>query len=164
MAQKTAHDSETPAHGQQVIVGCAFIYRLVDGRPQVFLAKRADTKKFYPGVYEVPGGHIDFGEDIVDGVKREVREEIGKDIVVGDPFSVFTYLNEVKGAHAIEVAYFAQFDDDDNIVLNPEDHSAYGWFYEDQDDEYLVNRSADDPEKAVIARGFRLLAGQPLNF
>ena len=162
---KVQHDSETPAHGQQVIVGCALMYRFVSGRPQIFLAKRADTKKFYPGVYEIPGGHIDFGEDIVAGVKREVHEELGKNIRVGDPFSVFTYLNEVKGAHTIEVAYFAQFEGgDDDIKLEPEDHSAYGWFFEDQAEEYFVNRSADDPERAVIVRGFRLLSGDPLKF
>src|SRR3954471_19845132 len=95
--QKVQHDSETAAHGQQVMVVCAFIHHNFDGVEKVYLPQRAVTKKFYPGVYEVPGGHVDFGEDIVEALKREVREELGKDITVGDPFSVFTYLNEVKG-------------------------------------------------------------------
>jgi len=161
---KTQHDSETAAHGQQVIVACAFIHHNFDGVEKVFLAQRAATKKFFPGVYEVPGGHIDFGEDIVAGLKREVREELGKDIAVGDPFSVFTYLNEVKGAHSIEVCYFAQFVGGlDDIQLHPDDHSAAGWFAADESDTFFVNRSSDDPERAAIERGFALLAGQSLH-
>ncbi len=161
---KVSHDSETPAAGRQVIVACAFIHHNFDGVEKVFLARRAPTKKFYPGVYEIPGGHIDFGEDIVDGLKREVREEMGKDIDVGDPFSVFTYMNEVKGAHAIEVAFFARFIGRlDDIKLNVEDHSVWGWFAEDERDAYLVNRKPGDPEPGVVRRGFAILKGEKLH-
>ena len=164
-AQKTQHDSETPAHGQQVMVACAFIHHNFDGVEKVYLAQRATTKKFYPGVFEVPGGHIDFGEDIVVGLKREVREELGKDIVVGDAFHVFTYMNEVKGAHSVEVCYFAEFvGSTDDVQLHPEDHMDGRWFSADQFDEYRVNRTDDDVELSVIQRGFELLAGKPLRF
>ncbi len=96
MEHKISHDSETPAHGQQVITVCAFIHHDFDGTRKVFLPKRAETKKFLPGVYELPGGHIDYGEDIIAGLKREIMEEMGIKIRVGDPFAAFTYLNEIK--------------------------------------------------------------------
>lgn len=159
---KISHDSETPAHGQQVIVACAFIHHDFDGVTKVFLPKRASTKKFYPNVCEFPGGHIDFGEDIIEGLKREVREELGKGIIVGDPFSVLTYMNEIKGAQCFEIAYFAQFEGRiEDIRLNPEDHSEGQWFAEDEEETYLVNRTLDDPQPAVIRRGFALLRGGP---
>ena len=82
----TSHDSETLADGQQVITACAFIHRQIDGVEKVFLPKRADTKKFLPSVYELPGGHIDFGEDPITGLKREIDEEFGMEVEVGDPF------------------------------------------------------------------------------
>jgi 8-oxo-dGTP pyrophosphatase MutT (NUDIX family) len=59
---KAIHDSAIPTPGQQVITACAFIHQKVDGVDKVFMARRADTKKFMPGIYELPGGHIDFGE------------------------------------------------------------------------------------------------------
>lgn len=162
---KLVHDSETPAVGQQVIVACAFIHHNFDGVEKVFLAQRATTKKFFPGVYEIAGGHIDFGEDIVAGLKREVREELGKEIAVGDPFSVFTYMNEVKGAHAVEIAYFAEFVGElDDAHINPDDHMAAGWFSEDEFDTFTVNRAPDDPEIKVMRRAFALLRGEPLKF
>lgn len=160
---KVSHDSETPAHGQQVLTAVAFIHHDFDGTPKVFLPQRASTKKFLPGVYELPGGHIDFGEDMVDGLKREISEEIGKEISVGDPFAVFTYTNHVKGSHSIEVAYFARFTGDiEGIRLHPDDHAGYRWVAEDEIDA-LPNRTADDPESAVLKRGFALLRGEKLH-
>src|SRR4051812_35084962 len=102
-----SHDSETPAQGQQVITACALIHHNFDGVTKVFLPKRADTKKFLPGVYEIPGGHIDFGENIIEGLKREVREELEVDVAIGDPFAVFDYTNPIKGSHSVEIIYFA---------------------------------------------------------
>lgn len=160
---KTIHDSETPAIGRQVIVACAFIHHTFDGIEKVFLAQRAMSKKFFPGVYELPGGHIDFGEDIIAGLKREVKEELGKDIIVGDPFSVFTYMNEVKGAHSIEICYFAQFEGElDDAKLEPADHMGYGWFTADEEPAFAVNREPGDKELDVIRRGFALLKGGSL--
>lgn len=162
---KTIHDSETPASGKQVIVACVFIHHNFNGVEKVFLAQRALTKKFFPGVYELPGGHIDFGEDIVAGLKREVREELGKDITVGDPFSVFTYMNDVKGAHSIEVCYFAQFFGElDDVQLEPADHMGGGWFAENEEHVFSVNRESGDKEIDVMRRGFALLKGNGLRF
>lgn len=119
--------------GEQVFTACAFIHHNFDGVERVFLAKRAETKKFLPGEYEIPGGHIEYGEDIVEGLKREVFEELGMNIRVGDPYAVFTYVNEVKKSHSIEVIYFAEFvEPTENIKINQEDHSEFGWFAEDE--------------------------------
>src|SRR5476651_1743539 len=107
-----SHDSETPAQGQQVITACAFIHHNFKGVEKVFLPKRATTKKFLPNVYELPGGHIDFGENPVDGLKREIDEEFSMKVMIGDPFYVFTYTNNIKGSHSIEVVYFAKFIDE----------------------------------------------------
>lgn len=160
MQKKTSHDSETPAHGQQVITACAFIHRDFDGVQKVFLPKRAETKKFLPGVFELPGGHIDFGEDIVEGLKREIKEEFGLEITVGDSFAAFTYVNKIKGSHSVEVIFLAEFSGNaENILLNPEDHSGYEWFSENDLDKVIaVNRNPDDPEILAIQKGFQQLA------
>lgn len=162
MTTKISHDSEVPAVGQQVMTACAFIHRQVDGVEKVFLPKRAATKKFLPDVYELPGGHIDYGEDIVAGLKREVEEEFNVNVNVGDPFAVFTYTNEIKGSHSIEVIYFAQLlDSPDAITLNPEDHSEAGWFAENELAKVTTqNKDIDDVEFVSIKKGFALLRGE----
>ncbi len=160
---KVSHDSETPAHGQQVLTAVAFIHHNFDGVEKIFMPQRAATKKFLPNIYELPGGHIDFGEDMVAGLKREILEEIGKQLRVGDPFAVFTYLNEIKGSHSIEVVYFAQFTDGtEGIQLQPEDHAGYRWVAEDELKD-LPKSQQDDEEIAAIKKGFGLLRGEKLH-
>lgn len=163
---KISHDSEVPAFGQQVITACAFIHQKFDEVEKVFLPKRAATKKFLPGIYELPGGHIDYGEDIVDGLKREINEELGMTINVGDVFASFTYMNEIKGSHSVEVVYFAQFIEPiDQIIINPEDHSEYGWFAENEIDRITSHlKTIDNAEIQAIKKGFELLGGAAPRF
>lgn len=158
---KTQHDSEVLAEGQQVITACALIHHTFDGVQKIFMPKRAATKKFLPDVFELPGGHIDFGEEMIDGLIREVYEEFAMRITVGDPFACFTYKNDIKRSHSIEVIYFATFVDPiDGIQLNPEDHSEYRWVSEEELPElYSQQKDVDDKEFEVVRKGFELLRG-----
>ncbi|MFA6136048.1 MAG: NUDIX hydrolase [Candidatus Paceibacterota bacterium] len=162
MTNKISHDSETLADGQQVITACAFIHQKFNGIEKVFLPKRATTKKFLPDVYELPGGHINYREDIVDGLKREIMEEFNMKVRVGDPFAVFTYNNDIKKSHSIEVIYFAEFSDPiENIKIHPEDHSCFDWVGENELDKvYTENKKSDDPEMQSIQKGFKILNGE----
>ncbi len=155
---KTLQDSAKPAKGQQVITACAFIHHNFDGVEKLFVPKRAETKKFLPGTYELPGGHIEFGEDIVEGLKREVLEELNMHILVGEPFNVFTYINELKGSHSIEVDYFAVFDGPiENLKPNPSEHSEFLWISENELDK--IASDIDKQEMNAIKKGFKILDG-----
>lgn len=137
--------------GIQKITACAFLHQ--DGK--VFIAKRADTKKFLPGKYELPGGHIEFGETLEDGLKREFQEEFGVEITVGEPFFAFTYTNTEKQSHSVEIIYFATLKDDmQEIKLNPADHSEYKWLGESE----MNILPPEDHETEAIRKGFKLLA------
>lgn len=154
--------SEAPAHGRQLITACALIHHDVDGVGKVFLAKRAETKKFLPGVFELPGGHIEWGEDIVEGLKREIMEEHGMHIAVGDPFAAFTYSNATKGSHSVEVVYFATFADPiENIKIKPEDHSEFKWV--SPNDIQHIGPISDEELKSV-KKGLAILNGEKLYF
>lgn len=172
---KIFHDSETPANGQQVISVCAFIHHDFKGVVKVFLPKRAATKKFLPGLYELPGGHVDYGEDIVDGLRREITEEFGMTIQAGDPFAAFTYKNTIKGSNSIQVIYFATFIEPiKQVTIQPEDHSTYGWFSKDEvmarkaemiSAEHAVHKkSGGDAEYQAVLKGFAILGGQSPKF
>lgn len=163
---KISHDSEVPAQGQQVFTACAFIHHDFDGVTKVFLPKRADTKKFLPGVYELPGGHVDYGENMIVGLKREIEEEFEVEATIGDPFAVFDYTNPIKGSHSIEVVYFAKLvGSPDEIKLHPEDHSSYQWVSKDELPGVVTDqKGADDQEYIVLQKGFALLEGNSPDF
>ncbi len=65
----------------------AFI--LHDGH--LLLVQKSADDPHNPGKWEVPGGRMDFGEDVDDHIRREVREEVGLEVVPGSPFHVWQW-------------------------------------------------------------------------
>lgn len=135
----------------QKITACAFIVH--DGK--VLVARRALSASFLPGVYELPGGHIEFGETMEEWLAREIKEELHIDVRIGDPFHVFTYTNTSGTKHTIEVIYFAtMIDMSQSIQTNPEDHESY----ERATQEQAQLLFQDNPkESSAIQRGFECL-------
>ena len=56
---------------------------LVDDRGQLFLARRGPQAKNERGLWEFPGGSVEFGEKLTQALAREMREEYGVEIAVG---------------------------------------------------------------------------------
>ena len=48
---------------------------IIDNSGRVLLLKRSNYVKKYAGEWDLPGGHVQIGERIIDGLKREVKEE-----------------------------------------------------------------------------------------
>lgn len=50
---------------------------ITDGSGRIFLTRRSPEKKYAPGKWENPAGHVRAGEDPVDAIIRELFEETG---------------------------------------------------------------------------------------
>lgn len=137
---------------QQVITACAFIHK--DGK--LLVTKRADTKAFLPGEFELPGGHIEFGETIEEGLKREIREELHIEIELGNPIYAFTYIRD-NNKHIVDINFFATLKPNQEIVLNTSDHSEYRWVSEKEIDEVFKK---SNQERETAKRGFKILSGR----
>ena len=55
---------------------------------QLLLAHRSPGRRWYPDVWDLPGGHVDDGEDEFTALRRELREELGVDATEIDPTPV----------------------------------------------------------------------------
>lgn len=53
---------------------------IMNDKGEILIQKRAKTKKQNPNKWGLAAGHIDAGENIEDGMHREILEEIGVDI------------------------------------------------------------------------------------
>tara|TARA_B100000795_G_C22800759_1_gene441802 strand:- start:2848 stop:3390 length:543 start_codon:yes stop_codon:yes gene_type:complete len=63
---------------------------------KILLQKRAHTKKVYPGIWDISvTGHIGAGEEILEGAKREVFEEIGLILDDKDFIKIGTRIHQV---------------------------------------------------------------------
>ena len=58
---------------------------IVDERGRLFLARRGPNAKNERGLWEFPGGSVELGERLADALRREIREEYGVEIEVGEP-------------------------------------------------------------------------------
>ncbi|MFC7612890.1 NUDIX hydrolase [Actinokineospora soli] len=67
---------------------------VVDPEGRVLAVRRRDN-----GRWEVPGGVLELGESFAEGVRREIAEETGVDVVVGPVSGV--YKNMVRGVVAL---------------------------------------------------------------
>ena len=56
----------------------------------VLLARRP-SEGLLGGMWEFPGGKVEAGESLEDCLKREIREELGVQIRVGEPFGVYRH-------------------------------------------------------------------------
>ena len=69
---------------------------------EILLAKRSSDRAFYPGVWDIVGGHVEAGELPPDALTRELYEELGIRPLV---FVEVDVLNEPQPDHYGEARY-----------------------------------------------------------
>lgn len=58
--------------------------------------------KTYNAGWVFPGGQVEVGENVIDGVKREIMEEAGVDIEVGELFCVSSNTGKYPGTNGVK--------------------------------------------------------------
>ena len=112
---------------------------------ELLIVKRSENDDLYPGAWEFPGGHLENGETLKEGLKRELLEEIGFDIDF-EPI-IIHYYDEIKEKnneliHDLEIDFIINVKKEDvNIVLSNE-HCDFKWVTKESDllDEYIKGK------------------------
>ena len=86
--------------------------------------RRTSTAPSRPNTWDLPGGDLEFGEDALEGIIRETREETGISLSSAVPFDVESHVNK-DGDFWITIAYRAVADSED-VVLSSE-HDSFMW-------------------------------------
>jgi 8-oxo-dGTP diphosphatase len=110
---------------QQVAVGAA----IFNHHGELLLVKRNSQDDFLPGVWEIPGGGTEFGEQPEEGLKREVKEECGIEIEVGQPVIVTDYYLERDGERVqrVEITYLCGLLGNSETIVLSDEHDSYVW-------------------------------------
>jgi len=95
---------------------------------EILLSKRSKEIGF--GEWELPGGHIEFGETFEQCVRRECQEELGIEVKVSKLISVAP--NFIQGNHYIVFVFLANSFEGIPENKEPNVHSEMKWFPEDK--------------------------------
>ncbi|KAJ1838356.1 hypothetical protein LPJ73_007101 [Coemansia sp. RSA 2703] len=123
----------------RVVIGGA-IFRPTCTPPSVLIVQRAATERSYPNEWEIPGGHVDPDETILEAVAREIYEETALKVTkVMAEFEGFHYLSTKYESDesdrddgklvvcTCQLNFCVEVEDTENIKLNPEEHQRFDW-------------------------------------
>ena len=106
-------------------VGVKILLKNKDGR--YLLLRRSLTK--YPeivGRWDIVGGRIQPGKNLIENLKREMKEETGLELV-GEPKLVAAQdIMRDNNHHVVRLTYLGETDGE--VVLDTSENDAYKWY------------------------------------
>jgi 8-oxo-dGTP diphosphatase len=120
-------------------------------RPEeMLLCHRTPGPRWYPDVWDFPGGHVEPGENPLDALRREVAEELGAELTGVDGGPV---LRRVDPQRSLDLTVWVSRRWRGEVsTMQPHEHDAIGWFTAAQVDELKLA----DPSYLTVLR--RLLS------
>lgn len=118
-----------------------------DGK--VFIAKRVMVGDM-GGRWEFPGGKIDDGEDFVQAIKREMQEEFGVEVEVGEHIATSTFFHKEKEC-SLDVFAIKFSEDGIKKSFKLTEHTDYKW----EDLEKIPELNFVDSDLAVYDKVYK---------
>lgn len=107
---------------QQAVKIGAGVVIIKDGK--TLLTKRKG--KHAGGTYGSLGGHVEYGENITEAIKREAREELGIEV---DNLVFVSCANMIKyGSHYIDLTFSADILAGEPVIQEPDRIESVGWY------------------------------------
>jgi len=111
-------------------VGVGAIIVAHDGR--LLLSRRGPKAKNERGLWEFPGGSVEFGERLVDALKREMREEYGVEIEVGELLDVVDHILPDEGQHWVSPTFICRITSGEPVIREPGKCVEIAWLGPDE--------------------------------
>ncbi|MDR3577396.1 MAG: NUDIX domain-containing protein [Anaerolineaceae bacterium] len=110
---------------------------IIDQNEKLFLARRGPLSRNERGLWEFPGGSVEFGETLANALQREMREEFGIEVLVGDLLDVVDHILSEEGQHWVSPTFICKIKSGSPVILEPGKCSEIGWFDVDKFPENL---------------------------
>jgi 8-oxo-dGTP diphosphatase len=110
-------------------IGAGVGAMIFNDRGELLLAKRGKEAKNERGHWEVPGGSIEFGETMAEAVVREIKEELGIDIVVEQQLLALDHLIPDENQHWVTTPFIVRVKPGQSPkILEPHKCETIEWF------------------------------------
>lgn len=103
------------------------VYGFILNKDNKFLIIKRSKNDSYGGLWELPGGGIEFGEHPQQTVEREVKEETGLDVDALLPVSVVSHVLPNNTQQLIRIVYFCRLRGEDESVTLSHEHIDFTW-------------------------------------
>lgn len=114
--------TRSECHSGSMLLHPVVHLHVIDSKGSIYLQKRSMNKFIQPGKWDTAvGGHVDYGEEIIDALQRETREEIG--VIINDPHFICSYLFRSSVEYEYVNVFYIRVGDNFNPTLNPEEIS-----------------------------------------
>jgi 8-oxo-dGTP diphosphatase len=95
---------------------------------QVFLARRGPKSGNERGLWEFPGGAVEFGEKLRDALHREILEEFGVQIEVNELLDVSDHILTEENQHWVSPTFICHIHTGSPAIREPDKCTEIGWF------------------------------------
>jgi 8-oxo-dGTP diphosphatase len=95
---------------------------------KLLLTKRGKKAKNERGMWEIPGGALEFGETFKEGLQREIKEELDIVIEVGEMLQLCDHMIPEEKQHWVSPTFFCTIVSGTPTILEPEKCDEIGWF------------------------------------
>jgi 8-oxo-dGTP diphosphatase len=96
---------------------------------KALLVKRSTSDEVGGGTWECAGGKIDFGETLEEALIREIKEEVGLDVIVKN-IAFATSFNTDASRQVVILTYLCESNEIEVKLSN--EHSEYKWCTRDE--------------------------------
>ncbi len=102
------------------------------------------------GKYQLAGGRVNLGEPFLEALKREVKEECGLEVNVGEPIYVGEWWPNIKGSpNQIIAIYFVCEALSEQVQLS-EEHDDFKWIVSSDASKFTIVAPEDKVIEAYI--------------
>ncbi len=125
----------------RILIGSGAIVVHPEGDRVLMVRHRDMEGDFWRGKWIFPGGAVELGETLAETARRELKEETGIDVVLGDPIPPHDrVVRAPDGTVELHVVYNVHWAWSDGTELEPgDDVGEAGWFSADD-----LRRMSDD--------------------
>ncbi|MDI7742345.1 NUDIX domain-containing protein [Lysinibacillus fusiformis] len=111
---------------------------------RALIVQRADDDEIGAGTWECVGGQIEFGEDLETALLREIQEEVGLSVTIGQLLYATTF--KTKPTRQVVIITYLCESSNQDVILSSE-HSAYKWAGKEELKRLLPQNIINDFEK-----------------
>lgn len=101
-------------------------HALIRRESKYLVTRRSKVSSYMPLKWDIPGGIVEPGETLEEAICREVSEETGLDVHMGNVVFIYANRDQLPIRQTFQAVYLCEYKGGD-VHLDPLEHDTYQW-------------------------------------